>query len=112
MLIASIEPKKVDEQVLNGMSNVAIKILENLQSQNDINLQDVHGNTCLHIGIKSNNKAIFKEILNLTRPNMDIKNNANELPLWLALLKSEQDGNLILMKIMTEPLLTVIFLLF
>ena len=75
---------------MNGMKNVANKIL--LTQNIDINAQDIDGNTCLHLAINSNNKQIFKEILNLSKPNMEIKNNSNELPLWLALLKSESLG--------------------
>lgn len=65
----------------------------------DINLQDSHGNTALHIAITSNNKIIFKEILfnKNVKPNLNIKNNQEQTVLWLALVKSEscQDFHLV-----------------
>ena len=92
MSIASIDPFKLNnEEQLNGMLNVA-KIILQRYSSNDLNVQDANGNTCLHIAINSNNKVIFNEIIRTNKPNMDLKNNLNELPIWLALQKSENDG--------------------
>jgi ankyrin repeat protein len=94
MSIASIEPSRLnDEALMEGMVNVCKKILINYTAS-DLNIQDSNGNTCLHIAINSNNKIIFKEILKLgnNKLNMDIKNNLNELPLWLALLRAESES--------------------
>jgi ankyrin repeat protein len=77
-------------QSFNGMLNIAQKILANRTI--DVNVQDLNGNTCLHCAIMSNNEIIFKEILKLSSPNMCLVNNKNETPLWLALLKAEENG--------------------
>ena len=95
MSISSIDPFKLNnDEKMNGMLNVARKILQNY-SPNDINIPDFNGNTCLHLSIISNNKIIFQEIINTNKANLDLKNNSNELPLWLALQKAENDGKLI-----------------
>lgn len=74
----------------DGMLNIAQKVLANPMI--DVNVQDINGNTCLHCAIMSNNEIIFKEILKLGSPNMCLTNNKNETPLWLALLKAEENG--------------------
>lgn len=61
----------------------------------DINLQDLEGNTCLHIAINSKNKNVFKEILinSPLRPNLNIKNKLEQTVLWLSLLQSEETND-------------------
>ena len=94
MLIAAIDPFILNNDVLmNGMVNVAKKILLKY-SINDLNVQDANGNTCLHIAINSNNKIIFKELIGINKPNMDLKNNNNDLPLWLTLTKAQSESKI------------------
>ena len=90
MCVASIVPSSVSNEQMSGMINVAKRIL--MSSSVDVNLQDSNGNTCLHNAINADNKLIFKEILKLSHPNMNIRNNADDLPLWLALMKSEMNS--------------------
>ena len=68
-----------------------------LQSPNiDVNIQDVDGNTALHIAIITKNKTVFKEILfNMSSmPNLTIKNKLEQTVLWLALMQSEKNSKI------------------
>ena len=73
----------------NEMLSLAKKILKSYSS--DVNVQDIEGNTALHLAIKAKNMLVFKEILfnaNL-KPNLSIKNKSEQTALWLALVQSE-----------------------
>jgi ankyrin repeat protein len=58
----------------------------------DINIQDIEGNTALHLSIIAKNENMFKEILlnSSSKPNLNIKNKKEETVLWLALVQSEE----------------------
>ena len=90
MCVSSIVPGSLSGELMEGMVNVGKRIL--MSSSVDVNMQDSLGNTCLHHAINADNKIIFKEILKLSKPNMNIRNNCDELPLWLALMKSETNS--------------------
>lgn len=89
MYLASKTPN-----LTNEMLSVVKKILKvyNL----DINLCDALGNTCLHIAVQHGNKSFFKEVLGQVnvRPNLNLKNNAEQTVLWLSLIESESSGDL------------------
>lgn len=77
----------------NEMLAVVKKILKvyNL----DVNLRDAAGNTCLHIAVQNGNKSFFREVLAQVnvKPNLNLKNNAEQTVLWLSLVESETSPN-------------------
>lgn len=78
----------------NEMLAVVKKILKvyNL----DVNLCDAAGNTCLHIAVQNGNKSFFREVLGQVnvKPNLNLKNNAEQTVLWLSLVESETSNDL------------------
>ncbi len=83
------------DQLTEEMLNLSKQILKS--DSVDVNIQDMDGNTALHLAIKSKNKNLFKEILfnSNSKPNLNIKNKLDQTVLWLALVQSEDIGKLI-----------------
>ena len=83
------------KNIREDMLSVVKQILKSFAL--DINIQDIDGNTTLHVAIISMNKSVFKEILlnSSSKPNLGLKNKLEETPLWLSLVQSESTGKLI-----------------
>ncbi|XP_077996108.1 rabankyrin-5-like isoform X2 [Glandiceps talaboti] len=81
-IVAAYNPRIANQDVIEGMARVASLLL---QYGANPNMQDNTGSTPMHKAIASRNDAVFTLLLDYKQLDLELRNNEDDVVLWLAL---------------------------